>query len=47
MPSVSVSHALGEKVEARFEGRGSKFYAGAISNVNADGSVDIVYDIGE
>jgi hypothetical protein len=37
---------VGDKVEAKFEGR-SKFYVGAISNVNADRTVDIIYDLGK
>ncbi|KAH8071060.1 cytidine deaminase [Aureococcus anophagefferens] len=38
--------AVGDKVEARYKGR-SKFYAGKIARVHADGTFDIDYDDGE
>ena len=37
----------GDKVEARYRGRGTKFYKGKIARVNSDGTFDIDYDDGE
>ncbi|CAN0536953.1 unnamed protein product, partial [Ectocarpus sp. 12 AP-2014] len=37
----------GDRVEARYRGRGTKFYKGKISRVNSDGTFDISYDDGE
>ena len=37
----------GDKVEARYRGRGTKFYKGRIARVNPDGTFDIDYDDGE
>eukprot|EP00903_Cladosiphon_okamuranus_P006154 g6055.t1 len=39
--------AKGDKVEARYRGKGTKFYKGKISRVNSDGTLDIAYDDGE
>ncbi|CAM9994799.1 unnamed protein product, partial [Ectocarpus sp. 13 AM-2016] len=37
----------GDRVEARYRGRGTKFYKGKISRVNSRGTFDISYDDGE
>ena len=39
--------AKGDRVEARYRGRGTKFYKGEIARVNSDGTFDINYDDGE
>ncbi|CAN0123526.1 unnamed protein product, partial [Scytosiphon promiscuus] len=39
--------AKGDKVEARYRGKGTKFYKGKISRVNSDDTFDIAYDDGE
>ncbi|CAM9249705.1 unnamed protein product, partial [Sphacelaria rigidula] len=39
--------AKGDRVEARYHGRGTKFYRGKISRVNSDGTFDVSYDDGE
>ncbi|CAN0486446.1 unnamed protein product, partial [Ectocarpus sp. 12 AP-2014] len=39
--------ARGDKVEARYRGRGTKFYKGRISRINSDNTMDIAYDDGE
>ncbi|CAM9280710.1 unnamed protein product [Ectocarpus sp. 6 AP-2014] len=43
----SVRLERGDRVEARYRGRGTKFYKGKISRVNSDGTFDISYDDGE
>ncbi|CAB1097207.1 unnamed protein product [Ectocarpus sp. CCAP 1310/34] len=43
----SSRHERGDRVEARYRGRGTKFYKGKISRVNSDGTFDISYDDGE
>eukprot|EP00903_Cladosiphon_okamuranus_P006300 g6178.t1 len=37
----------GDRVEARYRGRGTKFYKGTVSRVNSDGTLDVDYDDGE
>ncbi|CAN0266275.1 unnamed protein product, partial [Scytosiphon promiscuus] len=37
----------GDRVEARYRGKGTKFYKGKISRVNSDGTLDVSYDDGE
>ncbi|CAM9102871.1 unnamed protein product, partial [Ectocarpus sp. 13 AM-2016] len=39
--------ARGDRVEARYRGRGTKFYKGRISRINSDKTMDIAYDDGE
>ncbi len=39
--------AKGDRVEARYRGKGSKFYKGKVSRVNSDGTLDIAYDDGD
>ncbi|CAN0286754.1 unnamed protein product, partial [Ectocarpus fasciculatus] len=39
--------ARGDRVEARYRGRGTKFYKGRISRIHSDKTVDIAYDDGE
>ncbi|CAM9694653.1 unnamed protein product, partial [Pylaiella littoralis] len=39
--------AKGDRVEARYRGKGTKFYKGKISRVNSDDTFDIAYDDGE
>eukprot|EP00903_Cladosiphon_okamuranus_P008645 g8289.t1 len=51
-PRVSVGGrgskmAKGDRVEARYRGKGTKFYKGKISRVNSDDTFDIVYDDGD
>ncbi|CAN0096130.1 unnamed protein product, partial [Ectocarpus fasciculatus] len=41
------SFTRGDRVEARYRGRGTKFYKGTISRVNSDDTVDVAYDDGE
>ena len=37
----------GDRVEARYRGRGTKYYKGKIARVNSDATLDIDYDDGE
>ena len=37
----------GDRVEARYRGRGTKFYRGRVVRVNSDGTLDIDYDDGD
>ncbi|CAM9381976.1 unnamed protein product, partial [Hapterophycus canaliculatus] len=37
----------GDRVEARYRGRGTKFYKGKVARVNSDGTLDVDYDDGE
>ncbi|CAN0526211.1 unnamed protein product, partial [Ectocarpus sp. 8 AP-2014] len=39
--------ARGDRVEARYRGRGTKFYKGRVSRINSDKTMDIAYDDGE
>ncbi|CAB1112242.1 unnamed protein product [Ectocarpus sp. CCAP 1310/34] len=39
--------ARGDRVEARYRGRGTKFYKGRISRINSDKTMDIAYDDGK
>jgi hypothetical protein len=38
---------IGDRVEAKFRGRGSRYYRGTIKNISAGGTYDIVYDDGD
>ncbi|CAM9744900.1 unnamed protein product, partial [Scytosiphon promiscuus] len=37
----------GDRVEARYRGRGTKFYKGKVARVHSDGTLDVDYDDGE
>ncbi|CAM9984394.1 unnamed protein product, partial [Laminaria digitata] len=37
----------GDRVEARYRGRGTKFYGGRVARVNSDATLDIDYDDGD
>ncbi|CAN0116800.1 unnamed protein product, partial [Hapterophycus canaliculatus] len=45
--SRGIKMAKGETVEARYRGKGTKFYKGKISRINSDGTLDVAYDDGE
>ncbi|CAN0304851.1 unnamed protein product, partial [Scytosiphon promiscuus] len=36
-----------DRVEARYRGRGTKFYKGKVARVHSDGTLDVDYDDGE
>ena len=45
--SAARDFSRGDRVEARYRGRGTKFYKGKVSRVNSDDTLDIAYDDGE
>ena len=45
--SGSSSIRLGDKVEALYKGKGTKWFKGKVSRVNSDGTFDIDYDDGD
>ena len=45
--SGSSSIRLGDKVEALYKGKGTKWFTGKVSRVNSDGTFDIDYDDGD
>ena len=45
--SLSSNFTVGEIVEARYKGRGTKYYRGVIKAVRPDGTYDIDYDDGD
>ena len=45
--SGSSSIRLGDKVEALYKGKGTKWFTGKVSRINSDGTFDIDYDDGD
>jgi hypothetical protein len=44
--SINAGYLVGDKVEALYKGKGTKWYSGTITRVNINGTYDIKYDDG-